>query len=190
MNQSTRKWPLFLGAAAGIAIYGIAFAVLGTVLGLPEMEARLHLSTSLKGNIFLLLYAGVFLSNALSGPFIEALGSKTVLASSAVMVSLSLLWFSVLTSFPTGACAAVLLGFGGGTLNVSVNALVSEIYPTKRGSMLNLLGVFFGVGALSVPLAAAILLNHITVSWLFVLAASLPATIAVYYLALSFPPSR
>jgi fucose permease len=154
------------------------------------MEARLHLSTSLKGNIFLLLYAGVFLSNALSGPFLESLGSKTVLASSAVMVSVSLLWFSGLTSFTAGACAAVMLGFGGGSLNVSVNALVSEIYPTKRGSMLNLLGVFFGVGALSVPLAAATLLSHMTISWLFVLAASLPAAIAVFYLVLSFPPQQ
>jgi fucose permease len=187
MNQGRRTWPLFAGAAAGIGIYGIAFAILGTVLGLPQMEARLHLTTALKGNVFLLLYVGVFLSNALTGPFIEALGSKLVLAFSAVMVSVSLLWFSGLTSFSAAASAAMLLGFGGGTLNVAVNALVSDLYPTRRGSMLNLLGVFFGVGALSIPFAAATLLSHLTISHLFMLAATLPAAVAVYYVLLSFP---
>jgi fucose permease len=190
MNSNGRTLPLFAGAAAGIAIYGIAFAVLGTVLGLPEMRAHLHMDAVHEGNLFSLLYMGVFLSNALIGPIIDAVGSKKVLILSALMVSVSLIWFSSLTTFAEGVCAAVILGFGGGSLNVSVNALVSAIYPTKRGSMLNLLGVFFGVGALSVPLAATTLLTHMGITGLFWLAASLSAVGAVYYGAVSFPISQ
>lgn len=187
MNRNGRTLPLFVAAATGIAIYGIAFAVLGTVLGLPEMRARLRMDAVHEGNLFLLLYGGVFLSNALIGPILEAVGTKRVLISTALMVSASLAWFSWLTSFPAAACSAVMLGFGGGSLNVSVNALVSEIYPLKRGSMLNLLGVFFGVGALSVPLAAASLLNHISVAALFLSAAILPVAGALFYASLTFP---
>ena len=187
MKPNGRTLPLFAGAAAGIAIYGIAFAVLGTVLGLPEMRAHLHMDAVHEGYLFSLLYTGVFLSNALIGPIIDAVGSKKVLISTSLMVSASLIWLSSLTSFTAGACAAMMLGFGGGSLNVSVNALVSTIYPSKRGSMLNLLGVFFGVGALSVPLAATTLLAHMNIARLFLLAASLPAAGAIFYGALSFP---
>lgn len=190
MSKSSRLWPLFLSAAAGIAIYGIAFAVLGTVLGLPQMQARLQIDTAQKGTIFLLLYAGVFVSNAIIGAFLEAFGNRIILAASAVLVAISLLWFSALTSFAGAACAAVILGFGGGSLNVSVNALVSEIYPSRRASMLNLLGTFFGVGALSVPLAAATLLTHISISHLFMVTAALPAATVVLYLSLSFPAQQ
>ncbi len=190
MDRSTRTWPLFMSAAVGIGIYGIAFAVLGTVLGLPEMQARLHLDTAHKGTIFLLLYTGVFVSNAVSGPLLEAFGNKAVLATSAAMVSASLLWFAAMTSFPAGACSAVILGFGGGSLNVAVNALVSEIYPAKRGAMLNFLGVFFGVGALSLPLTTATLLSHVGIAQLFLISATLPAAAAILYLSLSFPTQQ
>src|SRR5260370_39759640 len=111
MNSNGRTLPLFAGAAAGIAIYGIAFAVLGTVLGLPEMRTHLHMDAVHEGSLFSLLYAGVFLSNALIGPIIDAAGSKKVLVLSALMVSVSLAWFSSLTSFAAAACAAVMLGF-------------------------------------------------------------------------------
>lgn len=189
-EQPARTRTLFISAAIGIGIYGIAFAVLGTVLGQPQMQSRLHLDTAQKGTIFLLLYTGVFVSNAIIGPFLEAFGNKAVLATAAAMVSVSLFWFSMMTSLPAAACSAMILGFGGGSLNVAVNALVSEIYPAKRAAMLNLLGVFFGVGALSLPLSVATLLSHFSIAQLFVISACLPAGAAVLYLRLSFPSQQ
>lgn len=46
-----------------------------------------------------------------------------------------------------------LIGLGGGMLNGSTNALVSDISNDKeRGSMLSILGVCYGIGALGMPL--------------------------------------
>ena len=190
MSSTYRTGLLFTAAGAGIAIYGIAFAILGAVLGLPEMQARLHIDAVHEGALFFLLYAGVFLSNALIGPILNAVGSKRVLIFTAMMVSASLVLYSELSSFTVGAIAAVILGFGGGSLNVSVNALVSEIYPTQRASMLNLLGVFFGVGALSVPLTAATILSRVGISLFFLLAGMFPAMAAVFYSTLTFPNTQ
>jgi fucose permease len=51
----------------------------------------------------------------------------------------------------------VIIGFGGGLINGGTNALVADISSEARGANLNLLGVFFGVGAVGVPFVLATL---------------------------------
>jgi FHS family glucose/mannose:H+ symporter-like MFS transporter len=68
--------------------------------------------------------------------------------------------------------------------------LVSELYAEQRGPMLNLLGIFFGVGALSIPLTAASIEGHFTIPQLFLFCAVLVTVCAVWYAAISFPPAR
>jgi MFS transporter, FHS family, glucose/mannose:H+ symporter len=53
-----------------------------------------------------------------------------------------------------------------------------------------LLGIFFGIGALFVPLLAATIEGHFTIAQLFVLCAALASACAVAYGAISFPPAR
>ena len=59
------------------------------------------------------------------------------------------------------ALAVFLFGFSGGIINGSTNALVSDISEEGRGSGLSLLGVFFGLGALGVPLVLGLLLRRL-----------------------------
>jgi len=165
-------------------------AILGTVFGLPEMRARLQIDLSQQGNLFLLLYLGIFISSLVVGPLIDYVGDKANLLVSSALVAAAMVWFALAHSFASAALAAVLLGVGGGGLNTCTNTLVSNIYGDQRGPMLNLLGIFFGIGAICVPLLAASIEGHFTIAQLFLFCAVLAAVCAFGYTLLSFPPAR
>jgi len=154
------------------------------------MRARLHIDLSQQGNLFLLLYFGIFISSLVVGPLIDYVGNKANLFVSCALVSAAMVWFALAHSFASAALAAVLLGVGGGGLNTCTNALVSDVYGDERGPMLNLLGIFFGIGAICVPLLAATIEGHFTIPQLFLFCAALAAVCTFGYALLSFPPAR
>lgn len=190
MKPPPRTRTLFISACAGTLVFGIVFAVLGTVLGLPAMRERLQLSLAQQGNLFLLLYLGVFCASVIVGPLIDHVGNKANLAVSAAIVAGAMLAFAAAHSFVAASVAAVLLGLGGGGLNTCTNALVSDLYGEQRGPMLNLMGIFFGVGALFVPLLAASIEGHFTIAQLFLFCAVLASACALAYALISFPAAR
>ncbi len=177
-------------SCAGIFFFGIVLALLGTVLGLPGTRERLGISMAQQGDLFFLLYLGVFLSTLISGPTIDRFGNRPVLILAALGVTAALAGFASAHSFGTAAVAGFVLGLGGGGLNTSTNALVSDLYGENRGPMLNILGVFFGFGALCMPFVAASLSKIFTVGQLLC-AAAVPAAIACAAFALlPFPAAR
>jgi len=185
--MNTNRSRLFAGAGAAMFVFGIVLAILGALFGLPEMRERLGIDLVQQGDIFLALFFGIFLSTIVVGPMIDSFGNKAVLTTSAALVSIALFLFATSHSFIAAVLAALLLGFGGGGLNTAANALVSDIYPENRGAMLNILGTFFGIGALFVPLLAATITGLFTIPELLLGAAALAAMCAVLYLVLPFP---
>ena len=185
-----RPRSLFVSACAGIFVFGIVLAILGTVFGLPAMRARLGIDLAQQGNLFLLLYAGIFCASLIVGPLIDHVGNKANLFVSSAIVAVAMLLFSFAHSFLAASVAALLLGFGGGGLNTCTNALVSDLYGDQRGPMLNLLGIFFGIGALGVPLLAATIKGHFTIPQLFFFCAFLSTSCAVAYAVMRFPPVK
>ena len=154
------------------------------------MRARLQIDLSQQGNLFLLLYLGIFCASLVVGPLIDYAGNKANLLVSCLLVSAAMVWFALAHSFASASVAAILLGLGGGGLNTCTNALVSDAYGEQRGPMLNLLGIFFGIGALCVPLLAASIEGHFTIPQLFLFCAVLAVVCAAGYALLSFPPSK
>jgi MFS transporter, FHS family, glucose/mannose:H+ symporter len=181
---------LFLSACGGMLVFGIVFAVLGTVFGLPTMRAKLQMNLAQQGNLFLLLYLGIFCASLIVGPLIDHFGNKAGLLVSSLIVAVAMLAFAGALSLMTASFAALLLGLGGGGLNTCPNVLVSDLYGEQRGPMLNLLGIFFGVGALLVPLLAASIEGHFTIAQLFVFCAALAFACAVAYALIPFPAPR
>jgi fucose permease len=79
------------------------------------------------------------------------------------------------------------LGFGGGIVVTAANALVSDINPERRASLLNFLNLFFGLGGLATPFVAANLLNGDSVKLCY-LAAVLTTVALVVHIATPMPP--
>ena len=181
---------LLIAACAGIFVFGMVLALLGTVFGLPGMRERLGIDVAGQGDVFLWLYFGILVASLAAGPTIDRFGNKVVLVLSAAMVAAALAGFAFATSLASAAVAALLMGAGGGGLNTATNALVSDLYGDARGTMLNILGIFFGFGGLCMPFLAASLAATFTIQQLL-LGAAAPALVAgVAFAALAFPPPR
>jgi fucose permease len=188
MTDSRR--PLFIAASAGMFVFGITLAILGALFGLPAMRERIHADLAQQGDIFLALYLGIFVSTIIVGPIIDSFGNKIVLIVSAAGVVAGLAGFIVAASFVTAMAAAFVLGFGGGGLNTAANALVADLYADNRGAMLNLLGVFFGFGALFIPLLSASITERLSISQLLMIATALAVACMIFYAILPFPRPR
>ena len=187
MAKTSRRGVLFGGAATGIFVFGIVMAVLGTLFGLPEMRQRLKIDLAQQGNVFLLLYVGILLATLVAGPVIDSMGNKVILVASAALVASGMAGFAYAHSFGQAAIPAVLLGLGGGGLNTSTNALVSDLYGEKRGPMLNVLGIFYGIGALGIPLLVAVIAGHFPIAPQLLICAGLAGACALLFLAMQFP---
>ncbi len=185
-----RRERLFLAACAGIFVFGVVLAILGTIFGLPEMRQRLHVDLAQQGDVLLLLFLGILLSTTVVGPIVDAFGNKLALTSGAALVGMSLVLFTRAGSFAAAGVAAFVLGLGGGALNTSCNALVVAIYTDNRAAMLSILGTFFGVGALLIPLAAASLTGTFTIPQVLLATAGLALACAVAFGAMRFPAGR
>jgi len=168
-------------------VFGIVMAVLGTLFGLPEMRTRLQIDLAQQGNLFFLLYAGIFLATLVAGPAIDLIGNKLILIVSAALVAIGMAGFASAHSYAGALIPALLLGCGGGGLNTSTNALVSDLYGDQRGPMLNILGTFYGVGALCIPLFAAFIAGHLSIVPQLLICAVLAAACAPLFSTLRFP---
>jgi fucose permease len=78
-----------------------------------------------------------------------------------------------------------LAGAGGGALNGATNTLVADLHadPRQKNSALNLLGVFFGFGALLLPFMIGTLLETLGLVAILRLAAALGSALGVALLA-------
>jgi fucose permease len=181
---------LFVAAAMAMFVFGMIIAMLGALFGLPSMRERLGINLAQQGDLFSVLFIGLLVSTAIVGPTIDRFGSKLVMVSAAGMVTLALLAFALAHGFGAAALAALLLGVGGGWLNTATNALVSDVFPDDRGRMLNLLGAFFGIGALFVPLVVAVGFNVLSIAGTMVLCAMVAGASTVVCAWLPFPPAH
>ena len=190
MPRAINREALFASACGGIFVFGIVLALLGTLFGLPGTRERLGLDMAGQGDVFLLLFAGIFGATAIVGPLIDRIGSKWVLATSSLLVAAAMLVLLAARDFAGAALAAFLLGLGGGGLNTTANVLVSDLFDENRAARLNVLGTFFGIGALCIPLAAAALAAWLSTTQLLVAAATLSLAATLVYVVLRFPLPR
>lgn len=183
-----RRRRLFVAAAMAMFVFGMLIALLGTLFGLPAMRERLGVDLAQQGDLFSVLFIGLLAATAIVGPLLDRFGSKLVLVSASAMVTVALAAFALAQGFGAAAAAALLLGVGGGWLNTASNALVSDVFPDDRGRMLNLLGVFFGVGALFVPLLVSIGFETLSVAGVVALCAVVAGASTAVGAASRFPP--
>ncbi len=179
---------LFVAAAMTMFVFGMLVAMLGTLFGLPATRARLGIDLAQQGDLFSVLFTGLFVAAAVVGPLLDRFGSKPVMVSASAMVTAGLAAFALARGFGAAAAAALLVGIGGGWLNTASNALVSDVFPDDRGRMLNLLGTFFGIGALFVPLVVVLGFDALSVTGILAIFAAVAGATTVVCAALPFPP--
>lgn len=177
---------LLVLAAGAIFLFGIAMALLGAIL-LP-LSQRLHFDAARAGDFFLVMNFGIFLALAASGAALDRFGTRPVLVTCSLLLGGGLWALAGADSVRAVALSAFAIGLAGGGLNTSANTLVSDAYAEDRGPALNLLGIFFGFGAIILPFAIGV----VTAAWTFFLrlAAFLALICAGACFLAPFPPAR
>ncbi len=146
---------IFVCACLGMLTFGIVLTVLGAVL--PSVITRFGIDKVQAGSLFLLMTFAILAASLVFGPLADRYGYKGMLLVATALIALGLEGIAFAGSMSVLRIAIVLIGFGGGIINGGTNALVADISSEEKGANLNLLGVFFGIGAVGVPFILATL---------------------------------
>jgi FHS family glucose/mannose:H+ symporter-like MFS transporter len=179
---------LMVSAWAGIFVFGIVMAVLGAIL--PSLFDRIHFSKSEAGNLFFFMNLAMLGMSVVFGPVVDRFGYRIFLALCCLLVAISFFLFTIAPAYSLLVAAALLLGVGGGGLNGGSNALTSDLSPERRSAALNLLGIFFGFGALLIPFLIGTLLSSLGLKVILVIASVLSLGPFALFLLLRFPAAK
>ena len=187
MKPSTSR-TLFLCACLCLLTFGIVFTMVGTVL--LSVMARFGIDKAAGGTLLTLMTFGVLLGALVFGPIVDRRGYKPILLVSTAAIILGLEGVAFAPSITWLRVAVFLIGFAGGIINGGANALVSDISGEERGPRLNLLGVFFGVGAMGVPFVIALLTSRFSHAALIAGVGALVVVPLGVIATTSFPPPK
>ncbi|MFB0565309.1 MAG: sugar MFS transporter [Candidatus Aminicenantaceae bacterium] len=187
-SQQVKTLRLMTSTCAGMFVFGIVMAVLGAIL--PSLFTKIQFSKSEAGNLFFYMNLAMLFMSIIFGPVVDRFGFKIFLIICSLLVAASLFIFNYASTYSIILAAAVILGLGGGGLNGGTNALTSDIHPEKRSSALNLLGIFFGFGALTIPFLVGTLLTQIGLGAILLLATLLSLIPFILFSILAFPKPK
>ena len=172
----------------------LAFAALGLALGMfgplvSEFSRRWGVSLAEAGLILPVQAAGFLGAVLLADPVMRRFGRKPVLIGPLPALAGGALGLGFSPNLATGLLMAALIGISCGLPNVGINLYIADLYPRQRAPALNLLNVFFGLGALGGP-ALISLFTGLSGSGLPALGlVALTATSAAAGLALAHDPT-
>ena len=146
-------------ACSGFLALGIIIASLGPAL--PDLARATGAPLAALGGLLSLIFAGGLAAQLISGPLTDRLGSRPVLTGGLFLLGVGTLGIVLShVTWLTFASAAI-LGLGHGTIGVSFSLLVARTFPQRTVSALNLLNLFFGVGAITGPAFASYLIRSV-----------------------------
>jgi fucose permease len=177
---------LILAAILAIFVYGMIAAMLGTIL--PDLSKRFQLTPQQNGTIALTQAVGLIVASVAVGPLLDYQGKKVGLLLGLALITIALFLLPKSKGYGQIAMYLLLLGLGGGIIVTAANALVSDINPERRGTTLNLLNLFFGLGGLATPFISANLLGGNSVRLCYLVAILTALTLGVHIVTPMPPP--
>jgi len=177
-------------AYAGLFLFGIAMALLGAVL--PALSTRLRFDLAQVGTLFLVMNLFILATSLALGPAMDRFGTRPPLVGGPVLIAVALAVVAVAADYRQLLAGVAVLGIGGGAVNGAGNTLVADLHddPRSKSAALNLLGVFFGFGALLLPFSIGLLLARLGLGGILAAAAALSALVAAHNAAAPFPPPK
>lgn len=168
-----------------MVFFGVVLITLGSVL--PDISSGFSLSEIEVSSIILFLPAGVLAGSLVFGPFVDRFGYKLLLAGSSLLVISGLLMIGHAESLFILKAAVLVAGFGGGILNGEAITIISDISGEKKEVNQSFLSVFFGLGALSIPIIMRILKDDYSYSTILTWIALIMLIPALSYFFIRFP---
>ncbi|MEW2522674.1 MFS transporter [Actinacidiphila alni] len=149
--------------AGRLATFGF-FALNGFVLGMwivhiPAVEHRVGISHAVLGWLLLLLGGGGFAGMQLAGPLSDRIGARKVVPASAVLCSAAVVLPGLATNPWALGAALLVLGFGNGCLDVSMNTHAVQVERGYGRPIMSAFHAVFSVGGVVASLLGALTLK-------------------------------
>jgi MFS transporter, FHS family, L-fucose permease len=153
---ASRRLTLFVLCGVFLAD-GIVLAALGPTL--PDLARQAGRTLGEVGRVFVAVFGGSLLAQIFGGPISDRFGRRVVLVlglllfglgTAGVVASHRMLWM---------LAAAIVAGIGYGGCTLAVNVIASELVPERRASTVNLVNLFYAMGAIAGPLIAGAFLE-------------------------------
>lgn len=136
---------------------GMVTAALGPVL--PDLAERAGSDLATIGSVFTMIFFGALLAQAAAGPIGDRLGMHRVLLVGLLMMAAGTLGLALSTSLAATLGLAFAAGLGHGAVDLGANVWIAAVFERRSVSALNVLNVFFGLGAFAGPAIAGLSLN-------------------------------
>lgn len=188
MTSGYNRKKVFRAACLGMLLFGIGLITLGSVL--PDLTAAHSLDAVRAGTLISFLPAGILVGSLLFGPAGDRYGYRILLTLSALLMAAGFGGLAFAARIPWLSFSVFHFGLGGGAINGATNAVVADISNEGKGASLSLLGVFFGIGALGMPLLLSLLRQVTGYQTVVAGAAGLALLTALLFAAVRFPAPK
>jgi len=188
MTRDFNRKPVFWSAYLGMLLFGIGLLTLGSVL--PDLMSKHSLDAVGAGTLFSIMPIGIIGGSLLFGPVCDRYGYKPLLVLSSLLMFAGFEGLALTNTTGLLTISVLMIGLGGGAINGATNAVVADISTTGKGANLSLLGVFFGIGALGMPLLLSILEKSVDFEVIISATGFLALAAALIFFLVVFPPAK
>lgn len=141
---------LTIAAFLSLGINGLTFTFLGT--SLPVIRQYLDIGIDQAGHLMAMLQVGFTFFALVGGILSDSLRCERILMIGCLVLAVSSLLFCTFPKLGGNLIIALVMGSGLGCILSGSNSLLIQLYPSRKGAILNIHHVFFGLGSLIGPL--------------------------------------
>jgi MFS transporter, FHS family, glucose/mannose:H+ symporter len=182
------KRVVFWSACLGMLLFGIVLITLGSIA--PELKKKLLLNDIAAGTLFSILPLGILTGSLLFGPVADKYGFKILMIVSCILLTAGFEGVAFTSSSNLLKVCIFIVGLTGGVINGATNALVSDISKYDKTANISLLGVFFGIGALGMPLILGFLGEDFRFEKTVAAVGILSFITGIIFAVIKFPPPK
>lgn len=175
----------FVANFTGIFLFGISMVIIGSIL--PLLKVRFAMTDIEAGGLFTILPIGLLIGSVFFGPIVDKFGYRGVLSVASLFLAIGFIGIAHSPSIVLLSVCILVFGIGGGTINGATSSLVSDL-SEGRSKIINLnwLGMFYGIGAFSMPLLLSLVSDEHLVTVLN-FAACISLASSIMFLVIRYP---
>ncbi len=146
--KNASKWVQYIGFIA----VGLIVNIIGPLL--PAIRADISINYSQGGLLLSVQFVGMLITSLIGGYLIDRTGKRPFMLAGSTMLIIGLLGSMLSNSFIFLYTLNLITGFGYGIYEVGINALCADTSEENKGSNMNFVHFFYGVGAIVAPILA------------------------------------
>lgn len=186
--MNTQKRLAFLAACFGMLIFGITIVTLGSVA--PALKEKFTLDNYAAGTLFSILPIGLVIGSLIVGPICDRYGYRWMMALAAIGICVGFEGIASASDLNLLRSFVLVFGISAGIINGATNSIVVDVSDEHKGPNLSILGIFFGAGALGMPLVLSWLVGKADPLQVLSIVGWIILGMALLYFFIPFPPAK